>query len=67
MNQSNRSVPKKCINCGRTIWVPQVYDKHYSVYVDARPPICYYCDSYIGLPVFDIPKQDQKDDRVISS
>lgn len=60
MNQLNRSILKKCMKCNNTIFVPQVYDKHYSVYVDARMPICCECDIDIGIPTFNVPKQDQE-------
>ena len=43
MNQGERCTKRFCADCGRKIWVKQVYNPHYSDWEDIEPWICQEC------------------------
>ena len=43
MNQGTRYERRKCIICGATIYVEQIYNPHYSDWEDIGYPVCWTC------------------------
>ena len=43
MNQGERLVWRKCVECGERIRVKQIYNPHYSDWEDIEPWICDKC------------------------
>ena len=43
MNQGERLVWRKCVECGEEIRVKQIYNPHYSDWEDIEPWICDKC------------------------
>lgn len=51
MNQQPRYIISKCSKCGIKIIMPQLYDKHNSMYVNCRLNMCIKCCDFDGCQI----------------